>query len=244
MPSAIISSRAQIKPFIEQAVNAYEEAGIAVCIASLRKTILSKKVRFPILEYVGQQLYADILLEEQVVLMEGIVDLDIVGGYVLAGMILQMRLSQRFKESIGLAVQYIIRGDKWYVCDIIGERVMGHALLTYPEKTIPVLNSFAVHPDKWIVRSIGVATHYAVKNGLKKKYVGEVFVLLLQLAGTTDFHTKKGIGWGAKTIAKFHPEIIDKYCREIDNAEVKQWFRTKIKIGLGRKEKYANRYTG
>ena len=89
-----------------------------------------------------------------------------------------------------------------------------------------------------------MATHYAVKKGLEKEYVEQMFELLLSLATTTDFHTKKGVGWAVKTVAKFHPEIISKYQEQIDaDGNVKQWFRTKIKIGLGRTQKYAGKYT-
>src|SRR5690606_27867199 len=129
-----------------------------------------------------------------------------------------------------------------YVCDIIGERVMGHALLTMPYVAIPELKQLAKHEDEWIVRSVGVATNYAVKKGLKKADVQQMFALLLTLANTTEFHTKKGVGWAVKTIAKFHPEIVAHYREQIEtDPEIKQWFKTKIKIGLGRTDKYAGR---
>jgi 3-methyladenine DNA glycosylase AlkD len=125
-------------------------------------------------------------------------------------------------------------GNQWYVCDIIGERVLGHALLTSPKKAIPLLEELAHHPDKWIVRTTGVATHYAVKKGLPATYVDILLKLLISLSNTTDFHVKKGIGWGAKTIAKFHPKLVACYSKEIESPETKQWFRTKITIGLNR----------
>lgn len=115
--------------------------------------------------------------------------------------------------------------------------------MTEPVKTLPLLKKLAGDENKWLVRCVGVAAHYAIKKGLKKQYVDEMFVLLLSLCNTTDFHTKKGIGWAAKTSAKFHPDIIAKYQLHIERDErVKQWFKTKIKIGLGRSYKYAQRY--
>lgn len=83
------------------------------------------------------------------------------------------------------------------------------------------------------------------KKGLKKQYAGGMFLLLLSLSHTTDFHTKKGIGWAAKTVAKFHPDIIEQHREQLEtDASIKQWFKTKISIGLGRSFKYAHRYTG
>jgi len=121
--------------------------------------------------------------------------------------------------------------------------VMGYALLSDPERTIPVLRTLAKHEDKWLVRSVGVATHYAVKKGLTRIYSEQMFQILLSCSATTDFHTKKGIGWGAKTVAKFHPDIIALYKHQLDNdLNIKTWFKTKIRIGLGRSFKYATKY--
>lgn len=192
------------------------------------------------LEHAGKILYDDIPVKERITVLDKIISLREVGSYVLAGIILQLGSEKHFKRSIDKAMEYIIAGDEWYVCDIIGERVMGHALLRQPGKTLPALRKMATHDSKWIVRSIGVAGHYAIKKGLEKKYVEEMFLLLLSLGNTTELHTKKGIGWAAKTTAKFYPDIIMKYSAEIEGT--KQWFKTKVKIGLSRKEKYAHRY--
>jgi hypothetical protein len=119
---------------------------------------------------------------------------------------------------------------------------MGHALLLFPQKTIPILNKLIKDENKWISRSVGVASHYATKKGLKKKYAEEMFLILLSRSHITDFHPKTGIGWGAKTIVKFHPDIYQKYKSKIEQDSVRPWFRTKLKIGLGRSSKYAGRF--
>jgi hypothetical protein len=210
----------------------------------INKHLLLKKVKFPLLEIAAKQLSIILPVESQIEFLKEMISLKTIGGNVIAGIILQSRLPKHFNESFEYAVDYICFGDEWYVCDIIGERVFGYALLTQPEKTIPVLNKFKKHNNEWIIRSIGVATHYAVKKGLKKKYVEQMFNILLSMSHTTKFHIKKGVGWAVKTIAKFHPEIVDKYSENIKNDEtIKQWFKTKIKIGLGRSYKYASKYT-
>ncbi len=241
---SIITSRAVIRPLVEAAIADYHSQGIDAFVKTIHETILSKKIKFPVLEYAAKELYQAIPGQDEIAVTDRIIDLQALGGNVIAGYMLQLRLGDHFDESFRKAVAYIIRGNEWYVCDIIGERVMGHGLLTYPDVAIPELMQFAIHENKRIVRAIGVATHYAVKKGLKKRYARDMFGLLLQLAGTTDFHTKKGIGWAAKTIAKFHPDIIEQYSEHIEGGEVRQWFKTKIKIGLGRTGKYAHRYTG
>jgi len=239
---AIISSKATIGAITEKLLATYNSEGIDAFISQLDKKILQQKVRFPVLEYAGTMLHNAIPSKKQLTVADQIIDLHQIGSNVFAGIILQLRLEEHFAQSIEKAIEYIITSDEWYVCDIIGERVMGHGLLTHPKKMLPTLHKLAKHENKWIVRCIGVAAHYAIKKGLKKEYVENVFRLLLSLSNTTDFHTKKGIGWAAKTTAKFHPDIIDTYRKQIDDATTKQWFKTKVKIGLSRTDKYAHRY--
>jgi hypothetical protein len=238
----IISSKATVSELVAVAVRLLSK-GDKAFVGALHDTVLNNKIRFPLLEFAAVELYNIIPEEKQIGITDKVIALHTIGGNALVGMLLQKRLSKHFKESIDKAAEYIIEGDEWYVCDIIGERVMGYALLTMPEKTLPILKKYAKHDDKWIVRCIGVAGHYAIKKGLKKQYVEELFQLLLTLRDVTEFHTKKGVGWAAKTTAKFHPEIIDKYRAEIESEETRAWFINKINIGLDRTWKYAHSYT-
>lgn len=240
----IIGSKKEISTILEPIIEGYSEKGMDFLLSQLDTHILKQKVRFPLLEFCALKLNDVVVKSDQFLFSEKIISLKEIGGNVVAGIILQQNLDKRFDESIKKACEFIVSGNEWYVCDIIGERVMGYALLHYPKKTIPLLQALSSHSDKWIVRTIGVASHYAIKKGLKRKYVQQVFELLLSLSDTTDFHTKKGIGWAAKTTAKFYPDLIKQYKTKIESSEVKQWFRTKINIGLGRSEKYASRYSG
>lgn len=236
---SILSSKNTINSILPQLEAAYRKSEKAL-IAELKEKILGQKIRFPLLEYLANKLAELIPAKEQPAITDQLVALDEVGSYVIAGMVLQLRLKKHFEESVKKAQEYIIAGDKWYVCDIVGERVIGHALLTQPLKTIPLLKKMAKHDNSWIVRCIGVATHYAIKKGLPGKDAEEVFKLLISLSDTTDFHTKKGIGWAAKTTAKYYPGIIKHYQKQLENdPEVRQWFKTKVRIGLGRANKYA-----
>lgn len=227
-----ISSKATIKHIVAAALHTLQDGGREAFVTSLHDTLLKKKVRFPLLEYAAGEIAASVPDGEQAEIMDAIVRLRETGSQVLAGMMLQLRLPRHFEASVDKACAYIRFGDQWYVCDIIGERVLGHALLTMPEKTMPVLQQLSQHENKWMVRTVGVAAHYAVKKGLPPVFVEPVFRILLSLSGTTEFHTRKGIGWGAKTVAKFHPDLIARYQPRIEAATTRQWFRTKINIGL------------
>ena len=238
-----ITQKPKIKSGTAKCIDTFQKKGAGAFGKTIFTELLSKKIKFPLLEYCAALLFEAIPYKEQLSLCDKIIELQTIGGNTIAGKLLQLRAEKNLNESLKKAEEYIIYGNMWYVCDIIGERVMGHSLLTQAEDVIPRLQKLAKHPNNWMVRTIGVATHYAVKKGLKKKDAETMFQLLLSLSNTTDFHTKKGIGWAAKTIAKFHPEIIEKHYKAIyENPEVKQWFKTKIKIGLSRKEKYSKIY--
>jgi 3-methyladenine DNA glycosylase AlkD len=228
----IIGSTAEAQIILNKLLAANPDLNSDEFIAAIENAILKKKIRYPVIEYLTKKLFTLIPFREQKKFLDKIIAQKKVGSYVIAGKMLQLRLEKDLKGSLKKAEEYIIEGNEWYVCDIIGERVFGHGLLTYPEKLIPILRKYADHDDKWMVRVIGVAGHYAIKKGLDKKSVEEMFKLLLSLANVTDFHTKKGIGWAAKTTSKFYPDLVKKYEKEINNPEVRQWFRTKIKIGL------------
>ncbi|WP_270087715.1 DNA alkylation repair protein [Sphingobacterium sp. SYP-B4668] len=229
-----ISSKAVIKDKVAEALRQLQHKGADAFIISLQEGLLNKKVKFPLLEYAAMELMTVIPEDIQLDLADRIVYLRAMGGQVLVGIMLRLRLDTDYERTINKACDYISFGNEWYVCDIIGERVLGYALLTKPEMTIPILDRLALHPDKWLVRTVGVATHYAVKKKLQPPFVEQVFRILLQLSTATDFHSKKGIGWGAKTVARFHPALIDCYQDQIVSIETKQWFRTKINIGLNR----------
>ncbi|MCW3084351.1 MAG: alkylation repair protein [Bacteroidetes bacterium] len=241
----IITSKATVKNLLDPIIQNYTPQKNDEFVKQLQAGILKKKIKFPLLEYAAAELYKTIPINEQLTVTDKIIELHELGGNVLSGIMLQLRLNGHFQSSVEHAIKYIIDGDEWFVCDIIGERVLGFALLTQPEKTIAVLHKMSTHENKWIVRCIGVAAHYAIKKGLKKQYVQQVFTLLLSLSNSTEFHTKKGIGWAAKTTAKFYPDLIAAHQQQLEtDPQVKQWFKTKIKIGLGRTSKYAGKYTG
>lgn len=238
----IITQKTVIKKKIEEAFVNYHVQNIDSLIHQLHINLLKHKVRYPLLQYAAELMSEKINWNDQLNICDAIMKLHENGCSVITGMILQLRLSKDVDEPIQKAGEYMMIGDEWYVCDNLAERVMGHALLLYPEKTIPILKDLIRNENKWLVRSVGVATHYATKKGLKKKYADEMFLLLLSQSHITSFHPKTGIGWGAKTIVKFHPDIYEKYRSKINDPKVRSWFKTKVKIGLGRSEKYAGRF--
>lgn len=231
----IITRKSETKELLEKCFVQYHSHGLAECVGELYTLLLSQKVKFPLLAYCGEQFYDRLPQNEHILLCDQIHSLKTEGGNVLLGIILQKRLSNHFSESIEKATEYIAAADIWYVCDIIGERVFGYSLLHQPQITLPEITKLSNHPTNWVIRSLGAGIHYAIKKGLGRENVQKAFQLLLSLANNKDKEIRQGIGWAAKTTAKFHPEIIDQFTEEIEDTEqVANWFRAKIAIGLNR----------
>lgn len=236
-----ITKKSVLIPILERCISTYHTDGLSACVTQFNDRILTNKIKFPLLEYCAAFLHDHLPPKDHIPFCNQIEPLKTIGGNVILGIILQKRLPDHFKESIDKATAYIAKAHIWYICDIIGERVYGYSLRHQPQKTIPEIERLSHHEANWVVRSLGAGAHYAIKKGLDKAYVSTVFKILLTMANTKDKEIRQGVGWAAKTTAKFHPEIIVKYQSEIDNTErVAGWFRTKIKIGLDR-NRYAKR---
>ncbi len=231
----IITRKPIAKQLCEQCIEAYFADGLNHCVEELEKLLLSRKVKFPILEYVAELFYTKIATQDHIRFCDQIQALHTEGGNVLLGKILQLRLTNHYQQSLQKAVEYTSQADVWYVSDIIGERVFGVALLQHPEQTVSEIQRLSTHSSHWVVRSLGAGIHYAIKKGLGKHDVILTFKTLLLHANDQNKEIRQGIGWAAKTTAKFHPDIIAKFNDQIANPEaVANWFRKKISIGLAR----------
>ena len=230
-----ITKKGDLKNELDLCLSKITSGNINSFVEELNHRILRKKVKFPLLEYCASEINMSAAEQYHVSICDQISALRTIGGNVIIGILLQKRLADHFEESMKKSIEYIAIGGEWYVTDIIGERIYGWSLLHFPAKTLQLLKKLSSHTNHWVVRSIGPGLHYAIKKGLQIKYVEKVFALLLTLATAKDYHVKRGIGWAAKTTAKFHPEVIEKYAEVLENKEeVGQWFRTKVNIGLKR----------
>ncbi|GAA5035779.1 DNA alkylation repair protein [Marivirga lumbricoides] len=231
----VITRKSDLKAQWELCVKSYVPGQISLFVEKLHEVILSQKVKFPLLEYCAHKMFDFLPDTEHILVCDKIESLKTEGGNVLIGKILQLRLVVDFDLSIEKAAEYISKADIWYVCDIIGERVFGYALLNYPHKMFPKFDQLSIHPSNWVVRSLGAGGHYAIKKGLGKAHCQQLFRILLTMANSSDKEIRQGVGWAAKTTAKFHPDIISSYKLDINNQkEVANWFRRKVEIGLNR----------
>jgi 3-methyladenine DNA glycosylase AlkD len=232
MTTKTITSFKYLSPILEKALDFWRKNEDREAWDVLEQQVLFHRVKFPILEKVAIQLKAhleEVQLEE---LYSRLAKAKHESCYPVIGKLLQLELCQDLKPTYRKAIKHIIEGDKWYVCDIISERVFGEGTLQYFDQSLPLLKLMADYDNIWIQRSIGIGTHYATKKGATKAQAEQLLFLMLENGYKTQLYIKKGIGWPAKTIGKFHPDLVHKHADLIRATKLSTWFKNKINIGL------------
>ncbi len=227
-----ITAKASIAPALSTLSQYGREGNTAAYWQLLDKEILQHKVKFPILEYVACEINATLRQDEEDKLIEKMAEARHISSYPVIGKLIQLRLDTDLEAAYHLAIKHIIRGNEWYACDIISERVFGEGTLRNFELSLELMNAMGDHGNLWIERSIGIASHYATKKKLPKDQVEQLLLLMIRHAWKTQYFTKKGIGWAGKTIAKYHPDLIHKHAELMRNTKLSRWFITKVNTGL------------
>lgn len=209
-------SSAEYKRIIAEVQRLVSERKIAPLFLTL-KPLLDSKCAFPKLDRIGKILgeCADTNERDLVSLLDKIVEYNAMGGYVIVGQALVQMLETNFARAMKLGQKYIEIGACWYVCDIIGERCFGQALNRHFESALPYLRSLLNDKNDWVKRSAGVAIHLFVKrNKTDQKNIQLLLQAVEPHIEEKNIDVVKGIGWGLKTIGKYHPDLMDTFLRK------------------------------
>ncbi|MCE7997172.1 MAG: DNA alkylation repair protein [Roseivirga sp.] len=227
-----ITSKASLSPVISQLSHYSGNGNVNDFWKTLNTDILQHKVKFPILEHVAMEINRMLDREQENHLLDQIAKTKHMSGYPVIGKLIQLRLDEGLKTQYDLAIEHIVQGNEWYVCDIISERVLGEGTLEDFDTSLNLMKDMGNHGNLWIERSIGIATHYATKKKLPKEQVEQLLLLMIEHAWKTQYFTKKGIGWAGKTIGKYHPDLIHKHVDLMRSTKLSRWFISKVNIGL------------
>jgi len=232
-----ITRKSDLRLIIQNVLIVYTEQGKEVSIQYLTSHLLNHKIKFPLLEFIGEEFFLQTPKEDHLEFCDLIFSENTMGGLVLIGKILQLRLEFDWENSINKARYYISLSDEWYSCDIIGERVFGFGMRYYTHQCFKEIKSIFTSNNRWVLRGMGAGCHFAIKRGLPVEFVEQLFVELLKYGKSKDKEIRQGIGWACKTTAKFHPELIRIYNERINNElKVDNWVRRKVNVGLERAE--------
>jgi 3-methyladenine DNA glycosylase AlkD len=180
--------------------------------------VLDAKVPFPLLDEIGKLLGEAGKRDKSKYfrVFDEIVATDKMGGYVIVGQALAAFLETELEASLDKAKEVVIKGKTWYVCDIVGERVFGQALVLYFEPSVLLLEKMASLEEQEVRRSIGVAVHFFAKRRPKDvEKMKRLLSLLSFFVEDRRVFVVKGVGWGLKTIGKYQPKLVEKYLENI-----------------------------
>jgi len=186
-------------------------AGDDMTTVETLRPILDGECPFQKLDLLGRQIgeATNSVPKKLLKALDRIIDHNAMGGFVIVGQALISLLRNDFDEAMEKSREYIVKGDKWYVTDIIGERSIGQALIEYFDKALPWLRKFLEDENKWVKRSAGVAIHFfskRIRNEPEK--TKRLLSLVEPHIEVKQADVVKGIGWGLKTIGKYHSEIL------------------------------------
>jgi 3-methyladenine DNA glycosylase AlkD len=203
-------SKEEINEIAENAAKYLLENNEILFLETL-KPILDDKCAFSKLDMLGGTLGYKLKYSPDVLIkgFDILVNYNKMGGYVVLGQGLIQLLPENLDIVMKKSREYIILGDKWYVCDIIGERSIGQSLVDHFDITIPWIEKFLEDENNWIKRTAGVSVHFFTKRTKKDKE--RTAILLNKLAPHIEekqIDVVKGIGWGLKTIGKYHPDLL------------------------------------
>lgn len=144
-----------------------------------------------------------------------VIDQGTMGGFVVVGEALVSVLEADFEAALHRSRSYIIKGNAWYVCDIIGERSIGKATVKYFDRTLPFLRCFLEDDNLWVKRSAGIAVHFFAKRVRDDPVkVSALLSLLEPYIEERRVDVVKGIGWGLKTIGRNYSDILSPFLVE------------------------------
>jgi 3-methyladenine DNA glycosylase AlkD len=178
---------------------------------SLLEPILAKRTPFRTLDRIGERIGKnpfDVLNP----FLDLISEVGTMGGWVIIGSALKIRLAQDLEETFERCRTMIINADAWFGADILGERVPGPALVTRFKPALKALAPWRQDPSRWVRRSVGVSVHFWAKRSRGSvdliPRTEALLALLEPMFEERDIDAVKGIGWGLKTLGKYYPDSL------------------------------------
>lgn len=171
---------------------------------------LTTKTPFSLLDRIGAQIGAG-ELDKTNTFLDELVCVNALGVWAILGSALTSQLSRDFGGALDRTRKQIVRGDVWYACDVLGERVLGCAWVSEFEKTKEEIRDWRLDSNHWVRRSVGVGIHvWAKRSRGDAKYNGQaraLFDFLAPVFCERDIDAVKGIGWALKTLGKQYPDM-------------------------------------
>ncbi len=140
------------------------------------------------------------------------------GGWAVIGGALRAQLDRDLAGALARCRVYVIAADIWYAPGILGETVLGPALIDHFQPTLARIAPWRADENRWVRRTVGHGVHFWAKRSRgAEEFIPQATALLDFLEpmfGEWDMDALKGIGWGLKTVGKHYPDQMAAWLEE------------------------------
>jgi hypothetical protein len=175
---------------------------------ALLSPVLAQKTPFRLLDLIGRAV-GEVPVPKVQVLIRKLSQTGTMGAWPVLGTILGRHLDASPARTLTRCRELIISGDAWFSTDILAERVPGPALVAELETTLDLLAPWREDENRWVRRAVGVAAHFWAKRSRGSPVLAgraqDLLDFLAPLLEEADRDAAKGLGWGLKTLGRFHP---------------------------------------
>jgi hypothetical protein len=185
---------------------------------ALLSPVLAERTPFRLLRYIGKAVggdpqAGDLEGRQRVnAFLERIAAKGTEGGWVVIASALAEQLGDDAAGVFGRCRGFIVTADVWYAADILGEGVLGVALVENFEPSLALLAPWRKDANPWVRRAVGTGVHYWAKRSggtPEKTAQAEALLAFLEpMFGEWDMTAVKGVGWGLKTLGRTYPDQV------------------------------------
>ena len=176
--------------------------------------VLAERTPFRLLDRIGERIGAEhaFLVNEY---LDRIARDKSEGGWVVIASALRQEYALQPQGTFDRCQAYIISADVWYGADIFSERVPGPALVDDFSNAMQLLAPWRSDADRWVRRSVGVATHFWAKRSRGTPELVDraeaLLYFLTPMFTEWEMDATKGVAWGLKTLGRYYPDQVTEW---------------------------------
>jgi 3-methyladenine DNA glycosylase AlkD len=178
---------------------------------ALLAPVLAERTPFDMLRHIARPIGAG-PLETANAFLERIAADRTEGGWVVIATALAQQLDRDLDGALGRCRGFIVAADVWYAAYIMGEGVVGQALVHHFEPALELLAPWRQDPNPWVRRAVGTGVHlWAQRSRGAAELVPRARRLLAFLEPMFeewDMIAVKGVGWGLKTLGRNYADLM------------------------------------
>jgi 3-methyladenine DNA glycosylase AlkD len=192
-------------------IAALVQAGQMTQAYVLLAPVLAKRTPFDMLRRIGEPIGAGPLNATRDFLGRIAAD-KTEGGWVVIAKVLEGQLNRDLAGAFARCRGFVVAADVWYAADILGEGVVGQALVAHFQPALDLLAPWREDANPWVRRTVGVAVHFWAKRSrgaTEHTARAEALLTFLEpMFEEWDMTAVKGVGWGLKTLGRHYPDLM------------------------------------